>query len=109
MRRLSVMHSVQVFVTAQGRCLELAKCLVQGSGVLVIVSPGSGAALAARLNKYVLYGDEVSRVAQDLPHKDSSITMFVSCPYGGVPGGARHCAGALLQNVTLAVLLKRLL
>ncbi|KAL3132705.1 hypothetical protein ABBQ32_009213 [Trebouxia sp. C0010 RCD-2024] len=49
-----------VFVTAQGRCLEFAKCLVQDGGVLMIVSPGSGATVAARLNKYILYGDEVS-------------------------------------------------
>ena len=56
----------QVFVTAQGRCLELAQCLVQGSGVLILVSPGSGLGLAARLNKYILYGDQVTLVRKQM-------------------------------------------
>ena len=60
MRGNAVYHCMQVFVTAQGRCIELAKCLVQGNSVLLLVSPGSGQALVGRLNKYILYGDEVS-------------------------------------------------
>lgn len=43
----------------QGRTVELATCLVQGSGVLMLVSPGQAAPLIAHLQKYILYGDEV--------------------------------------------------
>lgn len=73
----TVSHAfLQVFVTAQGRCLELAKCLVQGGGVLMIVSPGTGATLAARLNKYILYGDEVSTFIQE-QHSQVPISHIV--------------------------------
>ena len=48
----------QVFVTAQARTLDLATCLVQDSGVLVIVSASMRHALRERLDKYILYGDE---------------------------------------------------
>ena len=65
---------LQVFVTAQGRCLELARCLVQSRGLLLLVGPGSGKTLAARLEKYILYGDEVrdsdgNCLAQTVPGK----------------------------------------
>lgn len=43
----------------QGRTIELATCLVQGSGVLMLVSPGQAEPLIAHLQKYILYGDEV--------------------------------------------------
>jgi len=38
------------------------RSLVQSQGLLVLVSPGSGVMLAARLAKYILYGDEVRPV-----------------------------------------------
>lgn len=82
---------LQVFVTAQGRCLEFAKCLVQDGGVLMIVSPGSGATVAARLNKYILYGDEVSSFTQDLPFQVSSVTVCVSRPCGMPDNMLEHC------------------
>ncbi|DBA96728.1 TPA: hypothetical protein ACH3X1_015569 [Trebouxia sp. C0004] len=63
-----------VFVTPQGRCLELARCLVQSQGLLVLVSPGSGVMLAARLAKYILYGDEVSVVDVTSKTKMFSLT-----------------------------------
>lgn len=50
---------VQVFTTAQGRCLQLAKCLVQNNGVLLIANPAQGQPLIDRLDKYILYNDEV--------------------------------------------------
>ena len=50
---------LQVFTTAQGRCLQLAKCLVQNNGVLLIAHPAEGQPLIDRLDKYILYNDEV--------------------------------------------------
>ena len=44
----------------KGRTLDLATCLVSGSGVLLIVSPTQTTQLAQRLQKYILFGDEVS-------------------------------------------------
>lgn len=88
-------------MTAQGRCLELAKCLVQASGVLVLVSPGSGAALAARLNKYILYGDEVSSFTIDQFLHTLSIKGVPSCDYvltqTSVTSVCRECQDGLLQ------------
>ncbi len=46
-------------MTAQARTLDLATCLVQETGVLVLVSPGMRQPLLERLNKFVLYGDRV--------------------------------------------------
>lgn len=46
--------------------MDLATCLVQGSGVMLVVSPGQAAPLAARLQKYVLYGDQVRRALKQL-------------------------------------------
>ncbi|KAK9827660.1 hypothetical protein WJX81_004517 [Elliptochloris bilobata] len=48
-----------VFVTAQARTLDLATCLVQESGVLVVASPSMRHALRERLDKHILYGDDV--------------------------------------------------
>lgn len=63
-----------MFVTPQGRCLELARCLVQSQGLLVLVSPGCGMMLAARLAKYILYGDQVSIVDVTSKTKMFSLT-----------------------------------
>ena len=43
----------------QGRTLDLVTCLVSGSGVLLIVSPSQTVPLAQRLQKFILFGDEV--------------------------------------------------
>ena len=60
---LTVLH-----YAVQGRTLDLATCLVSGSGVLLIVSPTQTAPLAQRLQKFILFGDEVPRcVALRLP------------------------------------------
>ncbi|KAI7836281.1 hypothetical protein COHA_009869 [Chlorella ohadii] len=48
-----------VFVTAQARTLDLATVLAQGSGLLVLVSPGMKQQLAERLDKYIFPGDQV--------------------------------------------------
>lgn len=53
----------QVFVTAQARTLDLATCLVQGSGVLLLVSPGMKQGILQRLDKYIFPGDKVRRWA----------------------------------------------
>ena len=47
------------FFCSQGRTLDLATCLVSGSGVLLIVSPTQTVPLAQRLRKFILFGDEV--------------------------------------------------
>lgn len=49
----------QVFVTAQARTIDLATVLAQGSGLLVLVSPGTKQQLAERLDKYIFPGDQV--------------------------------------------------
>ena len=43
----------------QGRTLDLATCLVSASGVLLIVSPTQTVSLTQRLQKFILFGDEV--------------------------------------------------
>lgn len=57
---LLAVPSLQVFVTAQARTLDLVTVYAQGSGLLVVVSPGSTEALMARLDKYIFPGDKVS-------------------------------------------------
>ncbi len=43
----------------QGRLIDLARVLVQPSSVIIITSPGMGDTLRQRLQRFVLYGDEV--------------------------------------------------
>lgn len=43
----------------QGRIVDLVRVLVQPSSVILITSPGTGGALLERLQRFVLYGDEV--------------------------------------------------
>lgn len=43
----------------QGRCVDLATCIVQPSGILVTVSPGMAQPIMQRLDKLILYGDNV--------------------------------------------------
>jgi len=47
------------FTTAQGRIIDLVRVLVQPSSVILITSPGMGATLLERLQRFILYGDEV--------------------------------------------------
>ena len=49
-----------VFVTAQGRTIDLATVYSQGSGVLVIVSPEMSSIIKERLEKYIFPGDKVA-------------------------------------------------
>jgi folate-binding Fe-S cluster repair protein YgfZ len=51
---------VQVFVTATGRCLDLATALVQDSGVLLLVSPAMKQQLLERFDKYIFPADKVA-------------------------------------------------
>lgn len=51
--------SLQVFVNAQARTIDLATVLAQGSGLLVLVSPGMKQQLAQRLDKHIFPGDQV--------------------------------------------------
>ena len=41
--------------------LDIATCYVQRNGVLVVVSPSTAGLLAQRLDKHILYGDQVLR------------------------------------------------
>jgi folate-binding Fe-S cluster repair protein YgfZ len=50
---------VQVFVDRTGRIIDLARCIVQGNSVLVIVSPSMTSVVRDRLEKYILWGDNV--------------------------------------------------
>ena len=43
----------------QGRIVDLVRILVQPSSVILITSPGTGGMLLERLQRFVLYGDEV--------------------------------------------------
>lgn len=40
--------------------MDLATCIVQPSGILVITSPGMAQPIMERLDKLILYGDDVS-------------------------------------------------
>ncbi|PSC70551.1 Aminomethyltransferase folate-binding domain-containing isoform B [Micractinium conductrix] len=48
-----------VFVTPQGRCIDLATVYAQGSGALVLVSPGMATAVRQRLEKHLFPADKV--------------------------------------------------
>lgn len=49
---------LQVFVTAQARCIDLATVYAQPSGALVVVSPGLKAQLLERLQKHIFPADK---------------------------------------------------
>jgi len=49
-----------VLVDAQARTVDLATCLVQGEGALLIVSPSMAAPVLERLEKHIFMGDQVS-------------------------------------------------
>jgi hypothetical protein len=48
-----------VFVTAQARCIDLATCLAQNTGAMLIVSPGMKEEIKQRLEKYIFPADQV--------------------------------------------------
>ena len=54
----------QVLTNAQGRSIELLTCYVQSTGVMLLVSPHMREAVHQRLDKYILYGDQVGYAAQ---------------------------------------------
>lgn len=62
-----------VFVTAQGRCVDLATCLIQPSGILVTVSPGMAQPIMLRLEKFILYGDKVELT--DIASRTAMLTL----------------------------------
>ncbi|KAG7670677.1 hypothetical protein Ndes2526B_g00461 [Nannochloris sp. 'desiccata'] len=49
-----------VFVTAQGRTIDIASIYAQGSGTLAIVSPGMVTTIKERLEKYIFPDDQVA-------------------------------------------------
>lgn len=54
------MLTLQVFVTAQARTIELATCYVlQPASVMVTVPADVVQSLLERLNKYIFFGDQV--------------------------------------------------
>lgn len=57
-------HISQVLTNAQGRSIELLTCYVQSSGVMLLVSPHMREAVHQRLDKYILYGDQVGYASQ---------------------------------------------
>ncbi len=54
--------------SSQGRTLDLVSGLVSGSGVLLIVSPTQTVPLEKRLQKFILFGDEVLLCAFSSEH-----------------------------------------
>jgi folate-binding Fe-S cluster repair protein YgfZ len=50
-----------VLTTAQARCLDLATVYVQVSGIMLVVSPQTTAAIAQRLEKHIMPLDKASR------------------------------------------------
>lgn len=50
---------MQVFVNRNGRIIDLATCLIQGSSVLLILSSSTAAAIKDRLEQYIFFGDKV--------------------------------------------------
>ncbi|KAI3429808.1 hypothetical protein D9Q98_010121 [Chlorella vulgaris] len=62
-----------VFVTAQARTIDLATVYAQGSGALVVVSPGVKEALLQRFDKYIFPADKVS--VQDISSKTCMFSL----------------------------------
>ena len=48
-----------MFVNRHGRTIDLASCLVQGSSVMIIVSPSKKTVIKDRLEQYIFFGDKV--------------------------------------------------
>ncbi|BDA41615.1 probable aminomethyltransferase [Coccomyxa sp. Obi] len=65
-----------VFVNRNGRTIDLASCLVQGSGITVIVSPSRRAMIRDRLDQYIFFGDKVE--VQDI--SDSTVLFTLAGP-----------------------------
>ncbi|PRW61168.1 glycine cleavage system T [Chlorella sorokiniana] len=63
-----------VFVTAQARTIDLATVLAQGSGLLVLVSPGMKQQVAERLDKHIFPGDQVQLM--DVSSKTSMFSVL---------------------------------
>lgn len=78
---------VQAFVTAQARLLDLATVYAQGSGALVVVSPGQAAPLAQRLDKYIFPGDKVGgrRAARGCLQPEQPHAACCCSPRAAVP------------------------
>lgn len=65
---------LQVFVTATGRCLDLATALVLSSSVMLITSPSMRQPLLQRLDKYIFPADEVT--VMDISNKCRMFTLM---------------------------------
>jgi len=63
-----------VFVTAQGRTIDIASIYAQGSGTLAIVSPGMVTTIKERLEKYIFPNDQV--IVTDITPKTSIFSLI---------------------------------
>lgn len=84
-------------MTAQARTIDLATVLAQGSGLLVLVSPGTKQQLAERLDKYIFPGDQVwlfwllcVHASFFVPSRATHIRSTLMC---GAVAARRACSG----------------
>lgn len=62
-----------VLVTPQARCIDLAQCLIQRSGVMLILSPGMDHTIKERFEKYIFPADNVS--VQNVTDKTAMLSL----------------------------------
>ncbi|EIE25315.1 Aminomethyltransferase folate-binding domain-containing protein [Coccomyxa subellipsoidea C-169] len=82
-----------VFVNRNGRTIDLASCLVQGSSIMVIVSPLKRTAIKDRLEQYIFFGDKVE--VQDI---SSSTVLFTLAGPGSDELMTKLGAGSLVDR-----------
>lgn len=63
-----------VFVTATGRCIDVATALVLSSSILLLVSPGMAPVLAARLQRVIFPADDAAVV--DVSSRTRMLTLL---------------------------------
>lgn len=78
---LPLFSLLQVFVTPQGRCIDLATVYAQGSGALVLVSPGMATAVRQRLEKHLFPADKVRRGAARPPACQPALPLHLPCTW----------------------------
>ncbi len=101
-----------VLVDAQARCVDVATVLAQGEGLLLLLSPGTSAAVRARLERVIFPADrvELSDVAPRTavfsllgPGADALLAALKAGALVGAPRGAHAVLGFAGRPVVAAV------
>jgi folate-binding protein YgfZ len=101
-----------VLVDAQARCIDVATVLAQGEGLLLLLSPGTSAAVRARLERVIFPADrvELSDIAPRTamfsllgPGADALLAALKAGALVGAPRGAHAVLGFAGRPVLAAV------